>query len=119
MSVDSEKSKSNSKTSNFTYGLVLYLVLGASSLGMILFTEAEISLTYVLIGALAGSVYIIIHHFLSSHSLFQRAYEIVVFLSIIVLVTQDVTGKLAMVVGVCIATIVVSYWLDTGTDNMK
>lgn len=109
--MDSNNSGSNSQLKDFLYGSAVYATLAAIAVGMIVITDAEIGPVYVFIGALVAGVFLVVHHFLQTHPRVQRVYDIAFFLSMFVLTTRDITGKLAIVVGACISTIVVSYWL--------
>lgn len=91
------------------YGAALYVVLAVIAFGIILFTDAVISPAYVITGAIVGGVVLTIRFVLNRPLLW--VYDIVVFLLMFAFATQEITGKLAMVIGLCISTIGVSYFL--------
>jgi len=109
--MNSKNSESDFELINLLYGSALYVVLGVVAIGIIVFTGAEFSLTYVLTGALGGGLLLLVRHVLRARPLLQRVYDIVVFVSLFALATQEITGKLAMVVGICLSTVVISHFL--------
>ncbi|WP_330631357.1 hypothetical protein [Halocatena halophila] len=90
--------------------LVLYLTLATISLGTIVGTGAVVSPVYILVGVLGAMILLGIYHFLENNRHLQAAYGVVIHLSIFVLAIQEIRGKLAIVVGLCLGTIAVGYW---------
>lgn len=108
---DLNNDRSKSGMRNFIYRSVFYVVLTVISLLMMIFTDAVISPAYVLTGAIVGGVALTIRFVLNTRPLGQRVYDIAVFILGFAFATQEITGKLAIVVGFCLSMIITSYFL--------
>lgn len=96
---------------NFIKYSSFYFIIAIISLGLIIIIDAVITPTYVFGGFIGATVLLGIYHLLNAYPPVQKTFGIVVHISIFILAIQEITGKLAMLVGICIATIVMAYWL--------
>jgi hypothetical protein len=96
----------------YLYGVLFYAALGCVSLTTVLITKAEIGLAYVSIGALLGAGFITVRRLLTGYPVLRRGFVLVASVLLLVFAIQNVTGKLAVVTGVCFSIAAVSYYLE-------
>lgn len=96
---------------DFAKYYLFYCIIAITSLGLIWATDAVIMSTYVFAGFIGAMVLLGIYHFLMAYPFVQNTYGIVIHISILILAIQEITGKLSLLMGLCIGTIVTAYWL--------
>ncbi|WP_248910929.1 hypothetical protein [Halocatena marina] len=109
--IDSDRGGPSPEIDGFFKYYLFYFVIAIISVGLIWATDAVIMFTYVFVGFIGAMALLGIYHFLMAYPLVQNTYGIVIHISILILSTQEITGKLSMLMGLCIGTIVMAYWL--------
>lgn len=111
--IDSDGGGTPSEIDGFVNYYLFYFVIAIISLGLIWSTDAVIVSTYVFAGFIGAMVLLGIYHFLMPYPLVQNTYGIVIHISIFILAIHEITGKLSILMGLCIGTIVMAYWLKS------